>query len=271
VSADRRQEAKSAAADYAASWVEGRWSVRWWKTAESFPLSRAADLLDGSAEWLRGLVEHPVADAASRAGVEGPIVPIGSGITANFVTVRLTAPLEGAARVCEVAGIVLGMATGMHPLVLACAKRLAHDELGKVLSRGFEQIIDSPGTGRERTADANRGTDTVTRDGYRGRLSRGSPDAVREPDQARGRPGRNDSPGRDGYRGRLSRGSPDAVREPDQARGGQAVMTVQAVTAIQTAAVANGADCVRKPTRPSAFEVVRTAPGPLTCAGGSFR
>ena len=91
---DRREEIKTAAAGYAASWVEGQFGVTWWQTRQSFPLSQAADLLNGSAEWLRGLVEHPLAGAASTAGAAGPLVRIGAGITANFVTEQLTAPLD---------------------------------------------------------------------------------------------------------------------------------------------------------------------------------
>jgi len=40
-------------------------------------------VLDGSAEWLRGLVEHPLAAAASTAGAAGPLVDIGVGIAAK--------------------------------------------------------------------------------------------------------------------------------------------------------------------------------------------
>jgi hypothetical protein len=197
VSEGRREEIKAAAADYAASWVQGQLGVTWWETPQSFPLSQTADLLDGSAEWLRGLVEHPLADAASRAGAEGPVVPIGAGITANFVTARLTAPLEGAARVCEVAGIVIGLATGAHPLVMVCAKRLAHDELGKALGRGFEQIIDSIGADRQRTAGRGQSPGRPGRGDYPGR---GQP-----PGQPPGRPGRGDYPGRGQPPGRPGR------------------------------------------------------------------
>jgi hypothetical protein len=149
VSKDRREQISDAAADYAASWVEGQFGVTWWQASRSLSLSQAAGLLGGSAEWLRGLVEHPLADAASAAGAAGPVVDIGAGITANFVTAPLTRPLEGAARGCEIAGIVIGLATGAHPLVLACAKRLAHDEVGQVLSSGFEQAIRSIGAAPE--------------------------------------------------------------------------------------------------------------------------
>ena len=154
VSKERREQIAAAAADYAASRVEGQFGGTWWRTSQSFPLSQAADLLDGSAEWLRGLVDRPLDDAASVAGAAGPFVPIGAGITANFVTAPLTRPLEGAARACEIAGIVIGLVTGAPPLVLACAKRLAYDEIGQVLSGGFEQAITSIGAARDRTAGA---------------------------------------------------------------------------------------------------------------------
>ena len=236
-STEERERLKAAAGDYASSWVDGQWRVTWWETAQSFPLSWAADVLDGSAEWLRGRVEHPLADAASRGGAEGPLVDIGSGVMANFVTAPLTRPLENAARICEVVGIVFGLATGMHPLVMACAKRLAHDELRRGIARGFEQIICSRDADRGRTRDATRDIGTPNRNGYPGRprtvrplrepntaqrRSRGRPSAstepVREPntsrrlDRSRSLGRRDDpnrdrrgDPGRDGYSGRGGR------------------------------------------------------------------
>ena len=143
VSSGLREQIKAAAADYAATWVEDQWGTTWWQTPESFPFSQATDFFDGSADWLRGLVEHPVAGALSLAGADGPAVPVGAGITAGFVTARVTAPLEGAARMCEIAGIVIGALTGAHVLVMACAKRFAHDEASRLLGRGFEQVINS--------------------------------------------------------------------------------------------------------------------------------
>jgi hypothetical protein len=180
-----RDRVKAAAGDYAASWVDGQWGVTWWETPQSFPLSRAADVLDGSAEWLYGVVEHSIADAGSRAWAAGPLVDIGSGIAANFVTAPLTRPLENAALICEVAGIVVGLATGIHPLVIACAKRLAHDGLRREIGRGFEQIIGSPHAGRERTAGRTRGTRALIRGRHPARLRNMSSDRVQEPGTGR--------------------------------------------------------------------------------------
>ena len=154
ISADRRKEIEDAASDYAASWIEGQFGVTWWQTPQHLVLSQAADVLNGSAEWLCGLVKDPLADAASTIAAAGPLVDIGAGITANLATEPLTAPLEGAARACEIAGIVIGLATGTPPLVMACAHRLAHDETGRLLSRGFKQVITSIGADRDRKAAA---------------------------------------------------------------------------------------------------------------------
>ena len=158
ISADRRDRINAAAADYAASLVEGQFGGTWWVTPQSFPFSQAADLLNGSADWLRGLVERPLAGAASTAGAASPIVDIGAGITAEYVTAPLTTPLGGAARACEVAGIVIGLATGIHPLVMACAKRLAHDEAGKILSGAFERVLSSINAGHDGHPDADLDT-----------------------------------------------------------------------------------------------------------------
>jgi hypothetical protein len=153
ITPERRERIKDAAADYAASWIEGQFGVTWWQTPQHLLLSQAADVLDGSAEWLRGLVEYPLAPAASMAGAAGPLVDIGAGITANLVTAPLTAPLEDTARACEIAGIVIGLATGAHPVVIACAHRLVHDEVGHLLSKGFEQVLTSIGADHDPNAD----------------------------------------------------------------------------------------------------------------------
>lgn len=137
-----REGIGDAAAQYAASRMEGQLRATWWETPQSFPLPRAADVLNSSAEWLCDLVKRPVADAASAAGTPGPLVPPGAGITANFVTAPVTALLGDDARVCEIAGMVIGLLPGMHLLLIASAKLFAHDELGDVLAKGFEDVIN---------------------------------------------------------------------------------------------------------------------------------
>lgn len=55
---DQREKIKDAAADYAASRVEGQLNITW-ETPQSIPLTDIIDLLNVSAEWLCGMVEHP--------------------------------------------------------------------------------------------------------------------------------------------------------------------------------------------------------------------
>ena len=138
---ERREEINAALADYAASWAEALWGDTWWQTPQDLTLSQVAALFDGSAEWLHDLIEDPVADALCAAGADGPMVDIGGGVTANFVTASVTAPLETAARLCELAGIVIGLLTGMHALVMACGKRFVHDEVHKLIGKGVERVL----------------------------------------------------------------------------------------------------------------------------------
>ena len=149
---DRGEALRAATADYFAGQVEDKLDISWWETRDNFPLSSAADDLDKSAELLRSLAERPLAMAAHAAGADGPAVSILIGITAEAATRRLTAPLEDAARLCEVVGVLVGLATGMHPLVVACANRLVHDQLGSALAGAFERLIDPGPVSRDRAA-----------------------------------------------------------------------------------------------------------------------
>jgi hypothetical protein len=147
------EKLKDAVASYAASQVQAEWDVSWWRTPESFPFAQASDELNGYADSLRRLVARPVADVASLAGLQGPAGSTVAGIGAELVTAPVTAQLEAAAYLCEVAGIVIGLATHNYPMVIACFKRLGHDKLGDALAKTFEQIIDPLGADREPSAD----------------------------------------------------------------------------------------------------------------------
>jgi hypothetical protein len=149
-SSDRWESLKEATADYFSQQSEREANVSWWETTQSFPLSDSANILDDSADWLRSLVAGPLSKVAHASGVADSVTPMITGITANAAMERLTRPLEDAAQICEVAGICIGLAMGMHPLVIACGKLLARDEIGRVLSRVYEGILDVEPTGRAR-------------------------------------------------------------------------------------------------------------------------
>jgi hypothetical protein len=140
----RRKAIKEAIADYAAQRIQGTVLVSLWQTREGFPIADAAGLLDGSAGWLRGLVAEPLSGLGSGVGLPGPVAAAGAGIAANLVTAPDTTPLDDAARICDVTGIVFGVLTGMHPLVITCVKQLARDAIGQGLAEGFERIMTFP-------------------------------------------------------------------------------------------------------------------------------
>jgi hypothetical protein len=56
---DQRDKIEDAAAEYAASRAEDQLGIAW-ESSQSFPLTDVIDLLNGSAEWLRGLVTAAV-------------------------------------------------------------------------------------------------------------------------------------------------------------------------------------------------------------------
>jgi hypothetical protein len=147
---DRWESLEKAAADYFSQQSEREANISWWETTQSFPLWDAANVLNGAADWLRSLVDRPLTEEAQASGAAGPVTPMMAGITANAATERLTRPLEDGAQICEVAGIVIGLALGMHPMVIACGKLLARDEIGRALSLVYEEILDMEPIGRAR-------------------------------------------------------------------------------------------------------------------------
>jgi len=152
IRAARRDRIKAAAADYAASVVEAQFGKTWWQFSPNYPLSQAASVLSGSADWLHDLAARTLTDAAPKAAAASSLGLVGAGITANLVTASLTKPLEDAADVCELAGILIGLTTGAHLLVIACAKPLGHDLAGQVLSEAFDQMMSSADAGRTQPA-----------------------------------------------------------------------------------------------------------------------
>ena len=139
---DKYEVLRKAVAEYAGNTTSGAlWHIAIYRTTNSFPLSGAANALNNASDWIRNIVEQPLAGFASAAGAPGPLAEMGAGIATNLVIEPVTAPLENAARICEIIGIAVGLATNLHPLVVACAKPLAHSELSKVFTTMVEQAL----------------------------------------------------------------------------------------------------------------------------------
>jgi hypothetical protein len=63
-----------------------------------------------------------------------------------------TGPVGQEVRLCEMAGVAAGAVTGLHPLALAAAKMLAHDEAHQVLARRISKAARAAFAGPRRPA-----------------------------------------------------------------------------------------------------------------------
>jgi hypothetical protein len=127
--------------------LAGRLEGAVWKTIDDLSEDQIAGLLAGLPDVVKTLAEQPLDILGDAAGFPAPVVSLGADVTATLVLKPVLEPLQSAVHFLEVAGIVLGLATGMHPLVLTCVKHLAYDELGETLTHAFEQIM-SPADAR---------------------------------------------------------------------------------------------------------------------------
>ena len=133
---------KEAAATTAAGYVEGAiW--RAWKTPDDLFPVQAINFLDGVSENLHVAIQDALSYLGAEAGFPAPINLVSANITATMLTKPLAEPMEGLSRGLEVTGILLGLVTGLHPLVITCAKYLIHGEMGDALASLFGQLEEA--------------------------------------------------------------------------------------------------------------------------------
>ena len=138
---------KKAAADYAGDRAaNAMWSADDWQGTDGLCIDEAAEALNQSADWLRSLLERPVGGLAAGIGAPGPLAEAGAGVVATFVTAPITKPMGDTAKIIEIVGVVVGFLTGLHPLVLACAKPLAHNQIAELVAKGLEKAMSPVAT-----------------------------------------------------------------------------------------------------------------------------
>lgn len=116
-----------------------------WLSAHSYAAEDIAQALDQVPGWLHQLVADPVQHAASQIGLPPPAGAAIGTVAAQAAFSRVTVPMARAARCCEIAGVVVGAATGLHPVAAACVKMLAHDVASKTLTRHLTDLVKVPG------------------------------------------------------------------------------------------------------------------------------
>jgi hypothetical protein len=112
-----------------------------WK-ADNLSDDQAATLVINLPGTLRSLAAAPLASLASGDGVPGPAASFGADVAAAALLKPVLGPVDGLIHAFEVAGVIVALLTGVHPLVVTCVKYLAHDEIGSLLSRAFERVLD---------------------------------------------------------------------------------------------------------------------------------
>ena len=64
-----------------------------------------------------------------------------AGVSTDFILAPITGPLDKAESFIEAAGIIVGLLTGGHALVLACLKLLVHNEGKRLAVRGAVKVL----------------------------------------------------------------------------------------------------------------------------------
>jgi hypothetical protein len=83
-----------------------------------------ASLVANLPDLVKSLVAEPLGRIASAAGAPVPAAAFGADVSATLLLKPVLEPLERVVHAFEVAGIVVGVVTVLHPLTVICAKHL---------------------------------------------------------------------------------------------------------------------------------------------------
>jgi hypothetical protein len=124
-----------------------------WVTQNAYPETALVEVCNRISSGLDTIVEKPLEKIGTQLLLPGPEAATAPGIGAALILQPVTEPLGQAAAFLEITGVVVGMATGLHPLTLAAAKMLAHDQfhvfVARRLREAARQVFDGPAEARE--------------------------------------------------------------------------------------------------------------------------
>jgi hypothetical protein len=119
-----------------------------WITQNAYPETALVEVCNRIGSGLDTVVEKPLEKAGSQLLLPGPEAAAAAGIGATLILQPVAEPLGQAATFLEITGVVVGLATGLHPLALAAAKMLAHDQFHDSMARGLReaarQVFEGP-------------------------------------------------------------------------------------------------------------------------------
>jgi hypothetical protein len=115
-----------------------------WVTRDVAHLDAVAQDLSRSDEWLHELAAKPFEEISSRLGLGKPGPDVLGGIGSNLALAPVSREIAGAAWVCEIIGIGVGMAFGLHPLAISCTKSLVHGGINDGLTAAIKSAFRGP-------------------------------------------------------------------------------------------------------------------------------
>ena len=127
-----------------------------WVTQNAYPETDLAEVCNRISNGLETIVERPFGNLGTELRLPGPQAAAAAGTGAGLILQPVTEPLGHAAAFLEITGVVVGLATGFHPLALAAAKMLAHDEFHDFVARRLREAARQVFEGPEEPAEDQR-------------------------------------------------------------------------------------------------------------------
>ena len=122
-----------------------------WVTQNAYPETALVEACNRISSGLDTIIEKPLEKTGAQLMLPGP--EAAAGIGAALILQPVTEPLSQAAAFLEITGVLVGMATGLHPLALAAAKMLAHDQfhvfVARRLREAARQVFEGPAEDQE--------------------------------------------------------------------------------------------------------------------------
>jgi len=131
-----------------------------WVTQNAYPETALVEVSNRISSGLDTIIEKPLEKIGTQLLLPGPEAATAAGSGAALILQPVTEPLSQAAAFLEITGVVVGMATGLHPLALAAAKMLAHDQfhvfVARRLREAARQVYEGPAEDQEPVRAAAR-------------------------------------------------------------------------------------------------------------------
>lgn len=126
-------------------------ATEFWHT-ESDPVTETVGAIEGVSGWLQITVDKPLKGLSTALGLSPGEAAVTAGISTDLILAPITGPLDKAESFIEAGGIIFGLLTGGHGLVLACVKLLVHNQAKRLAVRGAVKALGGSRTARRRSA-----------------------------------------------------------------------------------------------------------------------